>query len=425
MPLPYELFLALRYIRAKRRLRSISVITVISTAGVALGVMALIVVMAVMSGFEFDLRNKILGTNAHIWILRHGDRGIEEPDVAVAAVRSVPGVMAASPFTYSEVLLTAQGRTAGTILRGIDLASALEATDFRKTLKAAGPELDEAMRSPRPVFPPDGIVLGSFLASTLGVGVGGTVDVLLPLGGDLSPLGVIPRMRRFTVVGIFQVGYAEFDTKLSMIGIPAAQQLFRMGSAVSGIEVRLRDVFAAAQVAEAIRGRLPFPYFTRTWMELNRNFFTALRVERIVMFVILTMIVLVAAFGIVSTLIMLVMQKRKEIAVLMSMGATRSSVMLVFIVQGIIVGAAGTLLGLLAGIAIATNLDPIVAAIEWTFGFKAFPQDVYLLDKLPSQVLWPDVAAIAAIAFTVSLLATILPSRQAAAVDPVVAIRYE
>ncbi|MBI4536884.1 MAG: lipoprotein-releasing ABC transporter permease subunit [candidate division NC10 bacterium] len=425
MSLPYELFLALRYLRAKRRLRSISAITLISTAGVAVGVMALIVVMAVMSGFEFDLRSKILGTNAHIWLLRHGERGIEEPAAAVAAVKSLPGVTAASPFTYSEVLLTAQGRTAGTVLRGIDLASALEATDFRKALKVAGPELTEAMRSPRPVFPPDGIVLGSFLAATLGVGVGGAVDVLLPLSGDLSPLGVMPRMRRFTVVGVFQVGYAEFDSKLAMIAIPSAQQLFRMGSAVSGIEVRLQDIFAAALVAEAIRGRLPFPYFTRTWMELNRNFFTALRVERIVMFVILTMIILVAAFGIVSTLIMLVMQKRKEIAILMSMGATRGSIMLVFIVQGMIIGTAGTLLGLLTGIVIATNLDPIVAALEWAFGFKAFPQDVYLLDKLPSQVLWTDVAAIAGIAFLVSLLATILPSRQAAAVDPVVAIRYE
>jgi lipoprotein-releasing system permease protein len=391
--------------------------------GVAVGVMALIVVMAVMSGFEHDLRSKILGTNAHIWLLRHG--GIEEPASAVEAVRAVPGVTAASPFTYHEVLLTTQGRTAGTVLRGIDLASALEATDLRTTLRSTGPDLAEAIRSPRPVFPPDGIVLGSFLATTLGVGVGGSVDVLLPLGGDLSPLGVIPRMRRFTVVGVFQVGYAEFDAKLAMIGIPAAQQLFRMGPAVSGIEVRVRDLFAASQIAEGIRGRLPFPFFTRTWMELNRNFFTALRVERIVMFVILTMIVLVAAFGIVSTLIMLVMQKRKEIAILMSMGATRTSVMLVFIVQGVIIGAAGTLLGLLAGVTIASNLDPIVGAVEWLFGFKAFPQEVYLLDKLPSRVLWPDVAAIAAIAFLVSLLATVLPSRQAAAVDPVVAIRYE
>src|SRR5512138_3763244 len=214
LSLPYEVFVSLRYLRAKRRQRSLSVISLISTAGVAVGVMALIVVMAVMSGFEFDLRSKILGTNAHIWVLRYGERGIEQPAEALAAVRQVPGVTAASAFTYSEVLLTAQGRTAGTVLRGIDLASALEATDFRKTLKAAGPELDEAMRSPRPVFPPDGIVLGSFLASTLGVGVGGSVDVLLPLAGDLSPLGVIPRMRRFSVVGVFQVGYAEFDSKL-------------------------------------------------------------------------------------------------------------------------------------------------------------------------------------------------------------------
>ncbi len=423
--LPYEVFISLRYLKAKRRQRSLSVITYISIAGVAVGVMALIVVMAVMSGFEFDLRNKILGTNAHIWVLRYGDRGIEEPGAALTGVLGVPGVTAASPFTYNEVLLTAAGRTAGTVLRGIDLASAVETTDFRRTLRGASADLTAAMASPRPVFPPDGIVLGSYLASSLGVAVGSPVDVLLPLGGDLSPLGVMPRMRRFTVVGIFQVGFAEFDSKLAMIAVPTAQQLFRMGPAVSGIEVRVRDIYQAAQIAEAIRARLKFPYFTRTWMELNRNFFSALRVERIVMFVILTMIVLVAAFGIISTLIMLVMQKRKEIAVLKSMGATGGSLMAVFIVQGMIIGAAGTVLGLLAGLGIAKNLDPIVATVEWLFGFKAFPQDVYLLDKLPARILWPDVVAITVTAFVISFLATILPSRQAARVDPVVAIRYE
>jgi lipoprotein-releasing system permease protein len=423
--LPYEVFLSLRYLRAKRRQRSVSVIAMISTAGVALGVMALIVVMAVMSGFEFDLRNKILGTNAHIWVLRYGERGIERPAEALEAVRQVEGVTAASAFTYAEVLLTTQGRTAGTVLRGIDLASALETTDFRQTLKNASPELQAAMRSPQPALPADGIVLGSHLAGLLGVGVGSPVDVLLPLGGDLSPLGVMPRMRRFTVAGIFQVGFAEFDSKLAMIAIPSAQQLFRMGEAVTGIEVRVRDIYRAADAAEAIRARLQFPFFTRTWMEMNRNFFTALRVERIVMFVILTMIVLVAAFGIVSTLIMLVMQKRKEIAILKSMGATRGSILGIFMVQGLLIGTAGTLLGLLAGLLIAHNLDPIVAGIEWLFGFKAFPQDVYLLDKLPSRVLWPDVLAISLTAFAISLLATLLPARQATVVDPVVAIRYE
>jgi lipoprotein-releasing system permease protein len=422
---PYEVFIALRYLKAKRRQRSISVITFISTAGVAVGVMALIVVMAVMSGFEFDLRTKILGTNAHLWVLRYGERGIEEPAAALAAVRQVPGVTAASPFTYNEVLLTAAGRTAGTVLRGIDLASAVETTEFTKTLKSASPDLRAAIASPRPVFPPEGIVLGSYLASSLGAGVGSQLDVLLPLGGDLTPLGVMPRMRRFRVVGIFQVGFAEFDSKLAMIAIPTAQELFRMGPAVSGIEVRVRDIYHAQRVAEAIRAALKFPFFTRTWMEMNRNFFTALRVERTVMFVILTMIVLVAAFGIISTLMMLVMQKRKEIAILKSMGATGTSLMAVFIVQGMIIGAAGTVLGLAAGLAIAHNLNPIVAGVEWLFGFKAFPQDVYLLDKLPARVLWPDVLAITLTAFVISFLATIIPSRQAVGVDPVVAIRYE
>jgi lipoprotein-releasing system permease protein len=423
--LPYEVFISLRYLKAKRRQRSLSVIAFISIAGVAVGVMALIVVMAVMSGFEFDLRNKILGTNAHIWVLRYGERGIEEPERALAAVRQIPGVTAASPFTYSEVLLTAGGRTAGTVLRGIDLASALDTTDLRHNLKSSSAALTTAMNDPHPVFPPEGIVLGSFLANALGVSVGSGVEVLLPLGGDLSPLGVMPRMRRFIVVGIFQVGFAEFDSKLAMIAIPTAQQLFRMGPAVTGIEVRVKDIYQAGSVAEAVRARLQFPYFTRTWMELNRNFFSALRVERTVMFIILTMIVLVAAFGIISTLIMLVMQKRKEIAILMSMGATSRSLMAVFIVQGMLIGAAGTVVGLLLGLGIANNLDPIVATVEWLFGFKAFPQDVYLLDRLPSRVLWPDVIAITVTAFLISFLATIIPSRQAARVDPVVAIRYE
>ncbi len=422
---PYELFISLRYLRAKRRQRSLSVISVISTAGVTVGVMALIVVMAVMSGFESDLRNKILGTNAHIWVLRYGERGIEDPSAALETIRQVPDVTAASPFTYSEVLLTANGRSAGTVLRGIDLASALQATEFRSTIKSAAPDLIEAMRSSHPVFPPDGILLGTQLAGALGVGVGSPVNVLLPLGGDLSPLGVMPRMRQFTVIGIFQVGFAEFDSKLAMIAIPSAQALFRMGNAVSGIEVRVKDIYRASDVAAAIRARLPFPYFTRTWMELNRNFFSALRVERIVMFVILTMIVLVAAFGIISTLVMLVMQKRKEIAILKSMGATRGSIMGVFIVQGLLIGMSGPALGLLFGLLIAHNLDPIVRAIEWLFSFKAFPQDVYLLDKLPSRVLWPDVVTISVTAVVISFLATIVPSRQAAAVDPVVAIRYE
>ena len=421
---PYEIFIGLRYLKARRQ-RSLSVISLISIAGVAVGVLALIVVMAVMSGFEFDLRSKILGTNAHIWVLRYGERGIEDPGPVLQAVREVPGVTAASPFTYSEVLLTAAGRTAGTVLRGIDLDSALRATDLRRTLKQSSRELNAAMAQEHPEMPPDGILLGAYLASTLGVSVGSAVDVLLPLGGDLSPLGVMPRMRRFIVAGIFQVGFAEFDSKLALVGIPTAQQLFRMGQAVSGIEVRVRDIYQAPAIAEQIRARLKFPFFTRTWMELNRSFFSALKVERTVMFVILTMIVLVAAFGIVSTLIMLVMQKRREIAVLKSMGATGRGVMLIFIVQGMIIGISGTLLGLLLGLLIAHNLDPIVAGVEWLFHFKAFPQEVYLLDKLPSRVLWPDLVAITVTAFLISFLATILPSRQAAKVDPVVALRYE
>jgi lipoprotein-releasing system permease protein len=422
--LPYEIFIGLRYLKARRQ-RSLSVISLISIAGVAVGVLALIVVMAVMSGFEFDLRSKILGTNAHIWVLRYGERGIEDPSAVLQTIREVPGVTAASPFTYAEVLLTAGGRTAGTVLRGIDLASAIKTTDLRRTLKQSSRELNAAMAQEHPEMPPDGILLGAYLASTLGVSVGSPLDVLLPLGGDLSPLGVMPRMRRFIVAGIFQVGFAEFDSKLALIGIPTAQQLFRMGQAVSGIEVRVRDIYQAPAIAEQIRARLKFPYFTRTWMELNRSFFSALKVERTVMFVILTMIVLVAAFGIVSTLIMLVMQKRREIAVLKSMGATGPGVMLIFIVQGMIIGISGTLLGLLLGLLIAHNLDPIVAVVEWLFHFKAFPQEVYLLDKLPSRVLWPDVVAITVTALLVSFLATILPSRQAAKVDPVVALRYE
>ncbi len=256
--------------------------------------------------------------------------------------------------------------------------------------------------------------------------MGSAVDVLLPLGGDLSPLGVVPRMRRFTVAGVFQVGFAEFDSKLAMIGIPSAQALFRMGSAVSGIEVRVTDIYQAAGVAEAIRARLQFPYFTRTWMELNRNFFSALRVERIVMFVILTMIVLVAAFGIISTLVMLVMQKRKEIAILKSMGATNRSIMGLFVVQGLVIGVAGTGSGPAPGTRHrAQSQSDRGRAWSGSSGSRRFRRMSTCWTSCPrgcsGRMCWPSRVT----SVLISLLATILPSRQAAAVDPVVAIRYE
>ncbi|MCH7896430.1 MAG: lipoprotein-releasing ABC transporter permease subunit [candidate division NC10 bacterium] len=413
----YEILIGLRYLKSKRREAVISLITLISSGGVALGVMALIVVLSVMSGFEKDLRDKILGTNAHVVLLRFGEGGITDVDKLLPRITPLPHVAAAAPFTLHQVMLTSRHGVMGAVLRGIDPEREGQVTDLARNMKKGS--LDALSRDG------EGIILGKSLAASLGISVGDPVNVVSPVGGGVTPLGMAPRVKQFTVVGVFEAGMYEYDAGLAYIPIPAAQTFFRMGKSVTGVEIKLDDIYQAPQVAGQMQEELRFPFYTRTWMEMNKNLFSALKLEKTVMFIILVMIVLVAAFGVVSTLTMLVMEKTREIAILKSMGATAAGIMRIFILDGVVIGAVGTLVGLLGGLVVTKNLDRIVSFVERVFGIDAFPGDVYFLDKLPHQINAPDVVVVVIVSLIISFLATLYPSWQASRLNPVDALRYE
>ncbi|MFQ5882141.1 MAG: lipoprotein-releasing ABC transporter permease subunit [Candidatus Methylomirabilales bacterium] len=415
--MPYEILIGLRYLKSKRRQTLISLITLISSGGVALGVLALIVVLSVMSGFERNLRDKILGTNAHVILMRFGKEGLTHSERLLPRIERLPHVVGAAPFTLHQVMLTSRSGVMGAVLRGVDPQQEGRVTDLARNMKEG--TLDALHRMDK------GIILGESLAASLGVALGDPVNAVSPVGGGMTPLGMVPRVKQFKVVGVFEAGMYEYDAGLAYITIPAAQGFFRMGGAVTGVEIKLDDIYQAPQVARALQEEFGFPFYVRTWMEMNKNLFSALKLEKTVMFVILVMIVLVAAFGIVSTLTMLVMEKTKEIAILKSMGATAAGIMKIFIVDGMVIGVTGTLLGLLGGLAVTTNLDSIVQFVERVFGINAFPGDVYFLDKLPHQINLPDVLAVVIVSLVISFLATLYPSWQASRLNPVEALRYE
>ena len=415
--MPYEISIGLRYLKSKRRQAVISLVTLISTGGVALGVMALIIVLSVMSGFERELRDKILGTNAHVVLLRFGEKGVTDVDKILPRIVEIPHVIGAAPFTLHQAMLTSRHGVMGAVVRGIDPKQEETVTDLARNMKAG--TLDSLLHHA------EGIILGKSLAAGLGVGVGDPVNVVSPVGGGVTPLGMVPRVKQFMVVGLFEAGMYEYDAGLAYIPIPAAQAFFRMGGAVTGLEIKIDDIYKASQVSRQVQDKIGFPFYARTWMEMNKNLFSALKLEKTVMFVILVMIVLVAAFGIISTLTMVVMEKTREIAILKSMGATAGSIMKIFMVDGIVIGTAGTLLGLLGGLTVTTNLDPIVKFIERIFGINAFPANVYFLDKLPHQINAPDVVAVMIVSLVISFLATLYPSWRASRLNPVEALRYE
>jgi len=416
----YEWFIGLRYLKAKRKQTFISIITVISIAGVTVGVMALIIVLAVMNGFEKTLKEKILGTQAHIVLLQAGQEGIEQYDEAARRVEEVPEVVSASPFIFSQVMLSSDSGVSGVVLKGIDPARVGKVTELAHYLKAG--RLEDLQKPPERELA--GIVLGVELAKHLGLSVGDVLQVISPLG-TITPMGMVPKMRRFRVVGIFQSGMYEYDTTLAYISLENAQKFFNMDGRVSGIEIKTDNVYGVQEIGREIRRKLGFPFWTRDWMEMNRNLFSALRLEKIAMFIILVLIVLVAAFNIISTLIMVVMEKSKDIAILKSMGAPGRGILKIFIIEGLVIGVVGTAMGLVAGLAIALNLEKITGFVENLFGFKVMSSDVYYIDKLPSQVNPWDLTWIVLTAILISLLATVYPAWRASRLDPAEALRYE
>jgi lipoprotein-releasing system permease protein len=428
--LPFEWALSLRYLKAKRQQIFISLITWISVGGVAVGVMALIVVLAVMSGFEDLLKHKIVGTNAHVVVLQHDSHRLKDYEAVAERVRQAPHVVAVTPFVYSQVMLSSRVNVMGVVIRGIDPAREQLVTDLAKNIREGGLErLSEEVAHASNVQEevasrPAGIVLGRELAKNLNTFLSDEITVVSPIG-TITPAGMMPKYRRFEVVAIFDSGMFEYDTSLAFVSLPTAQRFFNLGNAVSGLQVKVDDVDRAPQVAQALRRELGFPYWTRDWTEMNRNLFAALRVEKVTMFVILVLIVLVAAFNIVSTLIMMVMEKRRDIAILKAMGATKRAIMKIFVLQGLLIGTAGTVAGALGGVVLASSLERIRGVLEGVLQVQVFPKDVYYFDQLPVKLQGLDLSLITVAAIILSLLATLYPAWNAARLDPVEILRYE
>ena len=472
----YELGVSLRYIQSKKRQKFISIITLLSIIGIMVGVMALIIVLSVMTGFEDDLRGKILGTNAHIVVLKFSGginhynkmeqflRHTIKTDInkqetekidnnsGVVASPAVPSgkqnlvqkswsktrslfsgltqeiayddklslahqIVGVTPFIYSQAMLSSHDNVTGVVLRGVDPTTVTQVTDLSKTMLQGGiSQLAGTYKDPESNARIGGIIIGKELARSLGVVYGDTVNIISPLG-VMTPLGMIPRMKKFKVVGIFSTGMYEYDSGLAYLSLSNAQQFLNMGSDVTGLEIKIKDIFKARQVAHLIQNELGFPYYARSWEATNRNLFTALKLEKTVMFIILILIIMVGALGIVSSLIMVVVEKTKDIAILKALGATDRSIMKIFVYQGLFIGVIGTGLGLLFGY--------ILCLLLKQYHFISLPKDVYYIDTLP-VTMRPEIFIIVAIAaIIVSFLATIYPSYKASKLPPAETLRYE
>jgi lipoprotein-releasing system permease protein len=411
----YELLVGLRYTRAKRRNRFIGINSLVSMIGIAVGVWALIVVLSVMNGFQKEVRTRILGVASHVQISSIDNRLSDWRSIAAAAAQH-PRVLAAAPFVQAQAMLSAGQAVRGALVRGILPEEEGKVADLGQHMRSG------SLSDLRPgEF---GVILGADLARGLGVLPGDKVALVAPQG-VVTPAGIIPRLKQFTVVGTFEVGIVDADAGLALVHLRDAQTLYQLGDAVSGVRLRLDDLFAARSVARELMAKLPQNLFASDWTRSHANFFRAVEIEKRVMFIILTLIILVAAINIISTLVVAVTDKQADIAILRTLGAAPGSVMQIFIVQGMVIGIVGTLIGAGLGIVTALNIDVIVPAIESAFNIKFLSKDVYLIPELPSDLQAGDVGSIVLMALGLSFFATLYPSWRAARVNPAEALRYE
>jgi len=415
MTMPYELFIGLRYLKAKRKQTFISIITLISITGVAIGVMALILVLGVMTGFSDDLREKILGTNSHLVIQKFGG-ALNDYRTVMEKIRACPGVVASTPFFLSQVMLSSGTNVSGVVLRGIDIAPAPAVIKIRETLVegALGELVKEQQGADGTKLP--GILIGKELAKLLGAGMGEPITVISPTG-LITPTGMAPRWKKFLVVAIFESGMYEYDTTLAYISMANAQSFLKMADEATGVEVKVTDIYQVRAVADAIREKIGLSYLVRDWMDMHRNLYAALKLEKTAMFIILVLIILVAAFNIIGTLIMVVHDKNRDIAILKAMGATSAAVMRIFIIQGLVIGVVGTSLGLVGGY--------LLAFIQNQYHVVGLSQDIYYIAQLTVKTSLLDTFWVAFAAILITFLATVYPSRQAARLDPAEGLRYE
>ncbi|MFO7984042.1 MAG: lipoprotein-releasing ABC transporter permease subunit [Desulfuromonadales bacterium] len=414
----YEWFVSLRYLRAKRKQTFISVISFISIAGVTLGVAALIVVLAVMTGFHDGVRQQILGNVPHVLVQKFGE-GIEDHQRIADKARALPQVRSASPFVSKEAMLLSDRNVAAANIKGVERDSKVFEQDMLTVDKQ---DVRTLLFDSEASLP--GIVIGIDSATSLGIAVGDKVNVIPPMF-NITPFGMVPKMKPFRVVGIISSQGHLMETFYAYVPLEAAQSFLDSKGKVSGVELELDSFDQAAAVKKELSGELEFPYIVRSWEDLFGSFLSALRLEKLGLFIVLGIIVLVAAFNIATTLIMVVMEKHKDIAILRSMGATSRSIMKIFVLEGLIIGVLGTSLGTALGLLVAKNADPMIKGLEQLLGVKIFDQAVYGLEHFPSVVQSGDVLAVMGVTMTICLLATIYPAMRGAKMDPAEALRYE
>ena len=411
MNLPYQIFIALRYLKSKKKYRGVSVNTAISIGGVAVGVMALLVVLSVMTGFQQDIQRKILGATAHI-IIRDYKGAMTESgyDEVVEKLKTERDVVSFAPFVMGQVMVSSGKRAHGVYLRGIEPASESKTTEILSHIR------DGSIRALEYEGGLPGIILGKELAANLGVFAGEKVNIISPIG-EIGPMGMLPKVKQFRVAAIFEIGMFEYDSNLVLTGIGPARDFFGLKNEITGIQLKPNDIYKATQVKKRLQEKLGFSYQVMDWMQMNKNLFSALKLEKFAMFVILVLIVLVASFNIISNLIMNVIEKSREIAILKAIGATNRGIMTVFMLQGLFIGLIGTVIGITGGFVTGYVLN--------RFEIIKLPADVYYLSHLPVKMELFDFVTVCVSAIIISFLATLYPAWQAAKLNPIEPLRYE